>query len=65
MGKWCAVTLGGDNPTSLIRTMTSSNGKNFSLQGRSEHGTMTVSTQMLRKWIYTYNASKNDTGGLL
>ena len=63
---WESGVLGIDNPTSLLRAVFFSNGKNFCLRGDNEHRNLRLS-QLKRTengYVYTENVSKNRSGGL-
>ena len=63
---WESGVLGIDNPTSLLRAVFFSNGKNFCLRGGNEHRNLRLS-QLKRTengYVYTENVSKNRSGGL-
>ena len=63
---WESGVLGVHDPTSLLRAVFYSNGKNFCLRGGSEHRNLRLS-QLKRTengYTYTENASKNRSGGL-
>ena len=61
-----SCVMGINDPTSLLRAVFYSNGKNFCLRGGSEHRNLRLS-QLKRTengYTYTENASKNRSGGL-
>ena len=63
---WESGVLGVDNPTTLLRAVFFSNGKNFCLRGGDEHRNLKLS-QLERTengYVYTENAFKNRAGGV-